>query len=184
MIRILLNLLTAVLAFSAIAAHCRRAGVSVVMRFFTAQSNLFCGIACLLTVLFAMTGAVPYAVLVLKYAATAAVTVTFLTVMLYLAPFGPGYKVLLSGSDFFLHLVCPVLAVVTYVLWDKPDMPFYMILVGTLPVILYGILYLTRVVVQKRWDDFYAFNKDGRWRASCGLMFACSLAVSVLLWLI
>ena len=114
-------------------------------------------------------------------------SVTFLTVVLYLAPFGPGYKVLFSGPDFYLHLVCPVLALLTYILWDRADMPFYTVLFGTLPVVLYGILYLFKVVsgkAEKPWDDFYAFNRDGKWRQSCAVMFLGALAVSVLLWLV
>ena len=187
MIRILLNLLTAVLAFGAIAAHCRNAPFRVVMRYFTAQSNFFCGAVCLLTAVLLLTGAVPYWAFVLKYVATAAVTVTLLTVMLFLAPFGPGYKVLLSGPDFFLHLVCPVLAILTYVLWDHVDMPFYTVLFGALPVILYGNMYLHRVVLipeKDRWDDFYGFNNGGKWKLSCAAMVLGGFAVSVLLWLV
>lgn len=187
MLRILLNFMIAALSFAAIAAHCKNAGVPVVMRFFTAQSNLFCGAVCLLTGILLLSGAVPYWLLVLKYAATAAVTVTFLTVMLYLAPFGPGYKFLLSGSDFFLHLVCPVLTILTYILWDHTGMPFYMVLVGTLPVLLYGSLYLYKVVsgkAKRPWDDFYVFNKNGKWRISCAAMLMGGLIVSVLLWLV
>ena len=188
MLRILLNFMIAALSFAAIAAHCKNTGVSVVMRFFTAQSNRFCGAVCLLTgILLLSGGTVPYWVLIVKYAATAAVTVTFLTVMLYLAPFGPGYKVLLSGPDFYLHLFCPVLTVLTYILWDHADMPFYMVLIGTLPVVLYGILYLYKVVsgkAKRPWDDFYVFNKDGKWRVSCAAMLSGGLIVSVLLWLV
>ena len=187
MLRILLNFMIAALSFAAIAAHCKNAGVPVVMRFFTAQSNLFCGAVCLLTGILLLSGAVPYWVLVLKYAATVAVTVTFLTVFLYLAPFGPGFKILLSGPDFYLHLFCPVLAVLTYILWDHADMPFYMVLVGTLPVLLYGSLYLYKVVsgkAKKPWDDFYVFNKEGRWPVSCAAMYLGTLVLSILLWLV
>ena len=49
-------------------------------RFFTVQSNVLCAAACLLTAAFAMTGEVPEWVWLLKYAGTAAVTVTMLTV--------------------------------------------------------------------------------------------------------
>ena len=35
-----------------------------------------------------------------------------------------------------------------------------------LPVVLYGPLYLYKIVYappQERWDDFYGFNKGGKW---------------------
>ena len=39
-------------------------------------------------------------------------------------------------------------------------------LLGMLPSIVYGIWYLYKVVLapaEKRWEDFYGFNKGGKW---------------------
>ena len=87
-------------------------------RFFTVQSNVLCAAACLLTAAFAMTGEVPEWVWLLKYAGTAAVTVTMLTVFLFLAPsVGKDWvKVLLTGtpSDLFMHLLTPAAALVSF----------------------------------------------------------------------
>ena len=136
---------------------------------------------------FRITGILPEAILLFKYAGTAAVTVTMMTVLLFLGPVVYDYKSLLSGGDLWLHLICPLLAIVTYLIWDKPDVPFWTVLFGVLPVLLYGILYLYRVVLvpeEKRWEDFYGFNKDGKWPLAFAAMIAAASAISIVLWAI
>ena len=56
-------------------------------------------------------------------------------------------------------------------------------LLGVLPVLLYGSLYLYKVIYApqgKRWDDFYGFNKNGKWPVSFAAMLAGAFAVSML----
>ncbi len=177
----------AIVASAAAAAlfHTKEAPMRVVLRYFTVQSNLLCAVAALLVAVCRLCGGAPQWVLLLKYAATAAVTVTMLTVLFFLGP-RIGYKPLLSGPDLWLHLICPVLAIVSYALWDKPEMPFGAVALGLLPVLLYGVLYLYRVVYapeEKRWPDLYGFNRNGKWPLAYALMFLGTLVVSVLLWL-
>ena len=45
-----------------------------------------------------------------------------------------------------------------------------LLLGGLLPVLLYGTLYLYKVVRVERWEDFYSFNKSGKWPLSFGGM--------------
>ena len=57
---------------------------------------------------------------------------------------------------------------------EKQGMSFGVSLFGLLPVLLYGPLYLYKTVYapeDKRWDDFYAFNKTGKWPISFAAMF-------------
>ena len=184
---ILINAAVAGLAAAATAAHGRKVPMKVVLRYYTALSNLLCAAACLAVVIARLCGEVPPAVLILKYVGTAAVAVTFLTVMLFLGPFVYDYKLLLTGPDLWLHLICPVLAIVSLLLWDKPDAPFGIVLLGTLPVLLYGAVYLYRVLLappEKRWEDFYGFNRGGRWPLSLVLMLLGAFAVSAVLWVL
>ena len=146
-------------------------------RFFTCQSNVFCAFACLLTSIFHMAGEIPEWVWLLKYAGTAAVTVTMMTVFLFLAPVvGRGWvKRLLTGSvsDLFMHLLTPVAALVSFLAYEKRGMTFIQALAGMLPVVLYGILYLYKTQYApegKRWEDFYAFNRNGKLAISCAGM--------------
>jgi len=145
----------------------------IALRFFTCQSNLLCAGACLLTAVSGMAGEVPEWIWLLKYAGTAAVTVTMLTVFLFLAPsVGQGWaKVLLTGkpSDLFMHLITPVMALFSFLVFEKRGMGFGQALWGMLPVILYGILYVYKTLFaapEKRWEDFYGFNRGGKWPVS------------------
>ena len=184
---ILMNAAMAVFAAAAVAAHSRKSGLKRVLRYYTALSNLLCAAACLAVVIARLCGEIPPAVLLLKYVGTAAVAVTFLTVMLFLGPFVYGFKLLLTGSDFWLHLVCPILAIVSLLLWDSPAAPFGVVLFGVLPVLLYGALYLYHVLLappDKRWEDFYGFNRGGRWPLSLVMMLLGSFLISVVLWVL
>ena len=54
-------------------------------------------------------------------------------------------------------------------------MRFSLALTGLLPVVLYGPLYLYKILYApegKRWDDFYGFNKSGKWPAAFAAMLA------------
>ena len=143
-------------------------------RYFTCQSNVLCAFACLLTAVFQATGAIPEWVRLLKYTGTAAVTVTMMTVFLFLAPVvGRGWvKKLLTGSvsDLFMHLLTPVAALISLLMYEKSRMTFTEALAGMLPVILYGILYIYKTQFapkEKRWEDFYGFNRNGKLAVSC-----------------
>ena len=151
----------------------------IALRFFTCQSNLLCAASCFLMAVSGMAGEVPEWIWLLKYAGTAAVTVTMLTVFLFLAPsVGKGWvKVLLTGkpSDLFMHLITPVTALVSFLVFERRGMGFGQALWGMLPVILYGILYIYKTqfaVPEKRWEDFYGFNRGGKWPASMACMLA------------
>jgi hypothetical protein len=153
-------------------------------RFFTILSNMLCAFACLLVLVFRIVGNVPASVLVLKYVGTSCVTLTFLTVMVFLGPFVYSYKQLLSGPDLFFHAVNPLLAIVSYLAWDRAQGSFSHVLLGTLPVFLYACLYLKKVVLdpeEKRWEDFYGLNK-GHWLFSFIIMVAAGFLISVVLW--
>ena len=125
----------------------------------------------------------------LKYAGTAAVTVTMLTVFLYLWPSigKDGPKKLLSGKDCFLHLITPLLAIISFCLLEKRGMSFLRSLWGLLPTALYGLHYLYRVIYapeNKKWEDYYGFNKQGKWPAAFVMMLAGTFAICMLFMLV
>lgn len=147
-------------------------------RYFTIQSNVFCAAAALLMCFLPLS---PW-VWTLKYIGTAAVTVTMLTVFLFLGP-NLGYQKMLTGADLYMHLVTPLLAILSFFGFEKRGMTFQTALLGVLPVLFYGILYLYKVVYapeNKRWNDFYGFNKNGKWPLSFAVMLAGCAAVCVL----
>ena len=146
------------------------------LRFFTCQSNLLCSAGALAMLIALLAGPVPEWVWILKYIGTAAVTVTMLTVFLFLAPSvgKDWYDVLLKGlSDKFMHLLTPLMALVSFCVFEKRGMTFPQCLFGLLPVALYGPLYLYKILLApegKRWKDFYGFNRNGRWPAAFAAM--------------
>ena len=153
------------------------------LRFFTTQSNILVAAASLLTALaLSSEGTIPRWIWTLKYIGTAAVTVTMLTVFLFLAPsIGKDWvKYLLTGSDIFMHLLTPLLALFTFCVFERQGMTFCESLWGLLPVVLYGPLYLYKILFappEKRWDDFYGFNKQGKWPVAFAAMVAGTFAI-------
>lgn len=146
------------------------------LRFFTILSNLFCAVSALLWVLSSS-----YWAWLFKYVGTVAVTVTLLTVIFFLGP-NMGYKPLFSGKDLYLHLCGPLLAIVSFCFMEcQFALSFSLSLLGILPVIIYGFVYLVEVVILKNWEDFYGYNKDGKWKKSMAAMFAGGFAVCMLI---
>lgn len=147
-------------------------------RYFTVLSNVFCAATALLM---CFAPGMRW-VWILKYTGTAAVTVTMLTVFLFLGP-NLGYKKLLTGADLYMHLVTPLLAILSFFCFEKRGMTGREALPGILPVLLYGALYLYKVVYapeNTRWDDFYGFNKNGKWPVSFAVMLAGSFSICML----
>ena len=141
-------------------------------RFFTCQSNVFCALCSLAAAACELAGPLPRWAWTLKYMGTAAVTVTMLTVFLFLAPSvgRDWYGVLLKKvNDLFMHLLTPAAALVSFCVFERQGMTFAQSLWGMLPVALYAPLYLYKTVYapeEKRWNDFYGFNKQGKWPAA------------------
>ncbi len=143
------------------------------LRYYTLLSNLFCAFAALALAVALTVGALPRWIWLWKYVGTAAVTVTLLTVLLFLGP-ALGYKALLSGRDLYLHLIGPLLAIVSFCFFERfYPLPLPLSLTGLIPVTLYGLVYLYKVVLcpeNKRWEDFYGYNKTGKWPLSFAAM--------------
>jgi len=139
--------------------------------FFTLQSNVLCAVSALLMCFFRDSRPV----WLLKYIGTAAVTVTMLTVFFFLAPsIGKGgLRELLKGGAFFLHFLTPVMALVSFCVFERRGMSFAQALLGMLPLVYYGPLYLYKIrwaPEGKAWKDFYGFNRSGKWPVSLAAM--------------
>jgi len=154
-------------------------------RFFTVLSNAFCAGAALMMAISQITGIVSHGVALTKYLGTVSVTVTLLTVFLFLGPSQGGYRDLLHGDNLYMHLIGPLLAIASFCLLEKQQMSFGEALTGLLPVLLYGMVYLYKVVFapeDRRWEDFYGFNKGGKWPIAYAAMIGGTLVICILLW--
>lgn len=154
------------------------------LRYFTLLSNLFSGFSALLVAITVTEHGLPFGVWLLKYIGTAAVTVTFVTVMVFLGP-SLGYKSQLEGFGFFYHVSGPLLAIISFCFLERfHTLSFSLSLLGMLPVILYGLLYAWKILLcpeNRRWDDFYGYNKSGHWMLSASAMLLGSFLICVLL---
>lgn len=143
--------------------------------YFTVQSNVLCaaGALCML-----LAPGARWAWM-LKYIGTVAVSVTMFTVLFFLGP-TIGYRKLLHGVEFCLHLVLPLLALVSFCVLERRTLSLPAALTGLLPVALYSALYINRVLCApkgRRWTDFYGFNKSGRWPLALAGMLAGTLLI-------
>ena len=154
------------------------------LRYFTILSNLLSGLAALLVAITVTEQGSPFGIWLLKYTGTAAVTVTFVTVMVFLGP-TLGYKAQLEKAGFFLHLAGPLLAVLSFCFMERfYDLSSRLSLIGMLPVIVYGLLYAWKVLLcpeNRCWDDFYGYTKGGHWLlSSCGMLLGTFLVCALL----
>ena len=155
-------------------------------RYFTIDSNLLAALSSLVllvTLPWRKRGAgAPRWLWTLRLAATVGVLVTFAVVMVFLAPIR-GYAYMLDGPDLYLHFVCPVLYALSFLLLEREaGVPARQALWGLVPVLVYGVFYLTLTVALRRWPDFYFFNQGGLWPLSAALVLAATAAISLGLW--
>lgn len=171
------------------------------LRFFTTLSNLYAALAAAVTAVFAARNLIndeyrfPFWAIAFKYSATVCVSVTFLTVTLFLAPMtaanGNGYFLLFAGNNFYMHFLTPVLCIVSFLFLERAakELPFRATLAGLLPVILYAAVYAVMVVgvgeARGGWVDFYGLTFGGNTAAipfSALAMCAAAFGISAALW--
>ena len=149
----------------------------IAFRFFTTQSNVLCALSALAICLYPEETWAYY----FKIIGTAAVTVTMLTVLLFLSRVY-GLIPLLKGQELFVHLITPLLALISLIGYERRGISFGAAFIGLIPVALYAPLYLYKVVVKKTWDDFYAFNRDVKWQISYAMMLAGTALICIALY--
>ena len=136
-------------------------------RYYTIQSNVFVAVAALVTVVYQLkSGTVPFRVTAFKYYGTALVAVTMMVVMVYLGPVYT-YKFQLESWNLYLHLIGPLLAIVSLCFFEKNGaLPFMYAVYALIPTFIYGFFYLYKVMIAKKWEDFYCFVTKIKWYVS------------------
>jgi hypothetical protein len=126
------------------------------LEFYTELSNILLLVSCIVSLVSRLIarrrgGGIPHAVWVLRFVATACVTLTFVTVVAVLAPMMSrdgimsGYvAMLLMGSMLYMHLICPLLAIFSFVrLEPRDDARGHETLVAIAPTVVYAIVTVT-----------------------------------------
>ena len=134
---------------------------------FTVNSNILAAASMAMVIPYTLDGLrrhdyyLPRWIVNLVYMGVTAVALTFLVSLLILSP-AKGFLLIFSGSRFFLHGVCPLLAVTSFCFFmsDK-RLRFRDTLLALIPVLIYAIIYVVMVVVigeeKGGWNDFYGF---------------------------
>lgn len=134
---------------------------------FTVNSNILAAAAMAMVLPYTLDGLrthnyhMPRWIVVLVYAGVTAVSLTFLISLFILAPV-KGFLLIFSGSRFFLHGVCPILAFVAFCFFmSEKRLTLPDSLLALIPVAVYSALYYIMVVVigeeNGGWNDFYGF---------------------------
>ena len=106
----------------------------------------------------------PLWLLIMKLAAAAAVTVTFLVVACFFGPLYT-YPVLYKGSNLWFHLIIPLLGMIEFCLLEG-EIPFRMTFLTGAPALVYGCFYLGNILINGKGDwpdtnDWYGFMNWG-----------------------
>ncbi len=155
------------------------------LKYFTVLSNIFEGAASLFLAVHLMGGArndVPRWIFRIKFVAAAAVSLTFLVVGLF---FGTmfGHRLFYQGSNFWFHLVIPLLAILEFIFLDRfGELRFRDTGLAILPALIYGLAYCVNLLVNgvgtppDHINDIYGFLL---WGLPVGLcIFAAILLLS------
>ena len=143
----------------------------VSLKYFTVLSNLLLGLASLVCAVYLIRYLrrgliVPKWAHLLKFAGTVAVTITLMTVLLFLGP-RLGYAAMFAGVNLWFHGVLPVLGIAGFVFFDtQRGLSFKESFVGLVPVVLYGVFYVGNILingvgVRPNTNDWYGFTLFG-----------------------
>lgn len=142
-----------------------------VFKYFTFQSNLFCGAVVFVYAYYqylmikGKKKEIPHVLKVFNHVAVTAVGVTFLVVVAFLAP-GYGFDKMYNKANLFFHALVPLTAMVNYLFFEKETgLSFKWVTFCIIPCILYGLVYLIVVASLNAYGnleiDFYGFGKNG-----------------------
>ena len=143
-------------------------------QFFTFDSNLFLGIVSIAFIVYEILilkkkkDAIPHILYLLKYVSTIAVSLTMLTVIIFLSPQADNYFILFKNSNLFFHLICPLIALIDFGFFEKEnDIKLKDTIYGIIPTFLYGTYYSINVLTHltdghvPTMYDWYGFAQGG-----------------------
>lgn len=140
-------------------------------KYYTVLSNVFAGIVSVISL--AVSGEKKKDMItVLRLTAASMVTITFLTIALFLGPLY-GMARMYRNANFFFHLVVPVITVINYLfVADNAAVKFKATFMSAALTFLYGLVYLMNCIINGigEWpdtNDWYGFLN---WGYPVGLM--------------
>ena len=141
-------------------------------KYFTVESNVFLGLVALVSIPFDIQifqgkrEDRPIWLFLLHHMAVMSTTVTMLTVLFFLGP-TMGYPLMFMQVNLLMHLINPIVGLVRYLCFghDEKKVKWQFSLLGALPVLLYGSVYVPNVVIHNGYGnpeyDWYGFGAGG-----------------------
>ena len=134
----------------------------IAIEYYTEDSNILALITSSIFLIYLLLNKkIPYYLRLLKYISTICLTVTFLVVILILAPmynFNYGY-LLFSNELLYHHLLCPLLCIISFIFFDKVETyKIFDNVIATSVTIFYGIILITLNIL-KILEGPYPFLK-------------------------
>ena len=161
------------------------------IKYFTVQSNLLYGayaaVFAAAELIYGSADAVPGVFYILKYVFTVGVTLTMLTVLLYLAPVvEKSYPPLFKGANLYFHLLVPLLGVISFCFFEKEaEIDLWQTFLGLIPFALYGVFYAVNVLshaengkVDMKYD-WYGFVMNGVDKAAIAALIMIAAATAI-----
>ena len=145
------------------------------LRYFTVLSNLLMGFASIIAFVWEVLdlakkreSETPYPIWlkILMLAAVTSVTLTLMTVLLFLGPVF-GYVMMFSGVSFYMHLITPLLSILTLAVFTMCEgLRFRSTFIAIVPVALYAVYYVGNILINGvgsglSSNDWYGFMMWG-----------------------
>jgi hypothetical protein len=132
-------------------------------KFFTVDSNILMAICSFIYILYKyiLKKENKY-IYIFKFVGTAAITLTFVTTLVFLAPLY-GVYAMYNNNNLFFHLIIPVLAIVDYIFFNKYDNKIKYAVLGVIPMFIYSFYYAGNILLHLNDGgltikyDFYGF---------------------------
>lgn len=165
--------------------------------YYTQDSNLVALVASVVYEFYAVRkicgkSDIPSWAVVFRYVATCCLTLTFLTVIFVLIPMtgiNNAAHLLLDGSMLYVHLICPVLAIVSFLLFERDETVGKRALIAALsPTFIYSIIVVALNIFNKLEGPypFLLVHKQPVWQSVMWviIMVGMSFFIAWILWLL
>lgn len=161
----LTNLLIVIFEIIALVLSIKRHGIRV-FKYYTEISNYFALIVSAIFCIYAIfsKNGIKSWVVYLRYIATVCLTITFVVVSLVLIPMYPASFnfLMFNGSSFFHHLACPVLSIISFLLFENQMcLKKFSIVFPIIPTLLYGVICIVLnilKVLEGPYPFFYVYD--------------------------
>ena len=161
-------------------------------RMFTVLSNMLVGAASAMTIPFAVDGIrqrnyhLPRWIVTLTFVSVNCVALTFIVALAVLSPQAGFYKMMLEGSNLFLHTVVPIISILTFVFINSyHTVKFKTAFLAVSFVFIYAMLYLVLAIIigeeKGGWRDHYHFEELMPWYLILAVVLLLSFGVACLL---